>query len=370
MGLGMLAKGLVGIVLVIAILGIYLLLTRRVSKLRLRECLIGFVVFIAVAGTWYVPVIIRHGWTFIDEFFIRHHFQRFTTNEFGHPQPIYFFLIVAIAGAAPWTFFLIPAVARLRSLKPRIDERDSLLALAWIWVGVPLIFFSLSESKLPGYILPIAPALALIIGTEVERFVKGHRARLLLAAVWMTAFVLIALGIGFAVYLNHEGVALSGWRIVLGWLPLAAALPSVGAVAFNKRPAFIVASTTVVLALILSSVVLLFPILRDELTMKTLSLEAAAALRPEEKIAFYLKKEFAPVFYAQGRVLCEPKHGGTFYALQQNMLADALETEASLIVITDSRWLEGLKSDPRFVIQPISSDGDSLALRVALRAPD
>lgn len=367
MGLGVLAKGLVGIVLVVGILGAYLLVTRQMSSLRWRDCLIGLVAFVAVAGTWYIPVTIRHGWAFIEEFFIRHHFQRFTSNEFGHPQPVYFFLIVAIAGTAPWTFVLIPAVARLRSLRPRVDERDSLIALAWIWVAVPLIFFSLSESKLPGYILPISPALAVILGVELERFWSGDRARTLRIAMWATAIVLMGIGVGFLIYLHRESVSLSGFGLSLEGLPLAIALASVVALVMNKRPAFVTGAAAVVLSVILASVVLLFPVLREEVTLKTLSLEAAAALRPGEKIGFYLKKEFAPVFYAEGRVLCEPRRGGTFYALHQNMLFDALETEPSLIIITDLRWLEGLRGDARFTIEPIASQGDSLALRVELK---
>lgn len=367
MALGVLAKGLVGVVLVLAILGVYLLITRQLGSFRWRDCLIGFVVFVAVAGTWYVPVTVRHGWAFIDEFFIRHHFQRFTSNEFGHPQPVYFFLLVAIAGTAPWVFFLIPAAARLWSLRPRTEDRDSLLALAWVWVAVPLIFFSLSESKLPGYILPISPALAVILGVEVERFWSGVPDRTLRIAIWATAGVLNGISIGLIVYVQRESPGLSGWRMLLEGLPLAVALVSIVALAMNKRRAFITSPAAVVLSLILAAVLLLIPVLRDEVTLKILSLEAAAALRPGEKIGFYLKKEFAPVFYSEGRVLCEPRRGGTFYALHQNMLADALEMEPSLIIITDSRWLEGLTSDPRFATQHIASEGDSVAVRIELK---
>ena len=367
MALGVLAKGLVGVVLVLAILGVYLLITRQLGSFRWRDCLMGFVVFVAVAGTWYVPVTVRHGWAFIEEFFIRHHFQRFTSNEFGHPQPVYFFLLVAIAGTAPWVFFLIPAAARLWSLRPRTEDRDSLLALAWVWVAVPLIFFSLSESKLPGYILPISPALAVILGVEVERFWSGTPGRTLRIAIWATAGVLNGISIGLIVYVQRESPGLSGWRMLLEGLPLAVALVSIVALAMNKRRAFITSAAAVVLSLILAAVLLLIPVLRDEVTLKILSLEAAAALRPGEKIGFYLKKEFAPVFYSEGRVLCEPRRGGTFYALHQNMLADALEMEPSLIIITDSRWLEGLTSDPRFATQHIASEGDSVAVRIELK---
>jgi len=363
-GLAVLAKGLVGAVLVIAIIGIYLVFAGQLTSVRWRDWLIGLVVFLAVAGTWYGPVTMRHGWAFIEEFFVRHHFQRYTSNEFGHPQPVYFFFLVAVAGLAPWTFFLIPAIGRLRSLR---DSRDSLLMLAWIWAVVPVVFFSFSESKLPGYILPIFPALAVILGTEVERFWSGEAGRTLRAASWLTGLTLAGMGIGFIVFLRSESVSISGWRALLDGLPLAVALVSVVALAAHKNLAFIASAAGVVISVILAAVILLFPTLQDEVSLKSLSLEAASALRPGEKIGFYLKKEFAPVFYAEGRVLCEHRRGGTFYALHQNMLADALESEASLIVITDSKWREGLEKDSRFTTEFIAAQGESLALRVVLR---
>jgi hypothetical protein len=175
------------------------------------------------------------------------------------------------------------------------------------------------------------------------------------------------MGIGFLVFLHSESVNIVGWRAPLAVLPLVIAVISLAALGSNKNRTFIASIGGVVLSLVLAAVILLFPILRDEVTLKTLSLEAARALKPGEKIGFYLKKEFAPVFYAEGRVLCEPRRGGTFYALHQNMLADALETEQSLIVITDSKWLEALENDPRLTTEFIASQGESLALRVALR---
>jgi 4-amino-4-deoxy-L-arabinose transferase-like glycosyltransferase len=371
MGLGMLAKGLVGIVLVVAIFGLYSLLTGQLKSVRWRDCLVGAVVFLAVAGIWYLPVTMRHGWAFIEEFFIRHHFQRYTTNEFGHPQPIYFFLLVALAGAAPWTFFLIPALARLRSLRRRRDVRDSMLTLAWVWVAVPLLFFSFSESKLPGYILPVAPAFAVIIGAEVERVWSGDRDRTLTAAQWMTGLTVVGIGVAFIVYLQRESVNVSAWRLMLGSMPLAAALVSVAALAGRKSHVFVNCAAAALVSLVLGSVILLFPVLQDEVSLKSLSLQAAAALRPGEKIGFYLKKEFAPVFYAEGRVMCEHTRGTTFYALHQDMLAGAPESEPSLIVITHSNWKAGLEGDRRFTTEFIAAQGDALALRVSLiRQPD
>lgn len=364
MGVAVLAKGLVGAVLVVTILGIHLLFAGKLRFVRWPDWIVGLAVFLVTAGTWYGPVTLRHGWAFIEEFFIRHHFARYTSNEFGHPQPVYFFVLVAIAGLAPWTFFLIPALDRLRSFR---DSRDSLLVLAWIWVIVPVVFFSFSESKLPGYILPVFPALAIILGVEVERYWNDGRGRPLKAAAWLTGLMLAGAGIGFLVFARSELTSIRGWQIPMAVLPLAAAMISVLALAAKKNRAFVASAAGVVICVILAAVIMLFPTLQSEVSLKSLSLEAAAALRPGEKIAFYLKKEFAPVFYAEGRVLCEPRRGGTFYALHQNMLAEALESESSLLVITDSHWREGLEADARFTTEFIGAQGESVALRVELR---
>jgi 4-amino-4-deoxy-L-arabinose transferase-like glycosyltransferase len=312
-------------------------------------------------------VTIKHGWEFIHEFFIRHHFQRYVSNTFGHPQPFYFFLVIAIAGVAPWTFFLIPAVARWRSLRPRASRQDALLLLAWIWTTVPLVFFSFSGSKLPGYILPIFPALAIIIGTEVTRFIDGKRDRSINVAVWLTASLLVVIGVGFAVYLYREAISACGWHAILYALPLMIALVAIVLLVRKHRVAFVNIAASVMLGVIISGMVLLPPKVNDEWTMRTISREAAAALRPGERIAYFIKKEFAAVFYAEGRVVCGVGEGDIFNALREDILADALEHEASLVVITMTNWRKGLESYPRFTTELLAARGDALAFRVALK---
>ncbi|HKS41425.1 MAG TPA: glycosyltransferase family 39 protein [Blastocatellia bacterium] len=366
MGAAVLAKGLVGIALVAAIFAVYFAVMRQPQFIRWREALIGIAVFLIIAGMWYAPVTFRHGWGFIEEFFIRHHFQRYTSNEFGHPQPFYFFFVIAIAGIAPWSFFLMPAAARLKSLKPGSHRLDALLVFAWIWVAVPLLFFSASGSKLPGYILPIFPALAIIIGAELERFIKGERSGLLTAAVWLTALLLLTIGAGFVVYLTREQIGASGWHSIFFGLPLAFAAIAVAVLAKKRRQIFVMSAAGVMLSLVLGAAILLLPTLSDKLTLKSLSLEAAAALRPAERITFFIKKEFAPVFYAEGRVLCGGADSDILNALSEDILADALRNESSLIVITTSNWRKGLESDPRFVTELLATQGDALAFRVWL----
>ena len=104
------------------------------------------------------------------------------------------------------------------------------------------------------------------------------------------------------------------------------------------------------------------------MTRKPLALAAASALRPGERIAFYiLLKEYAPVFYSQGRVACGIGDNDVFNALAPDELANALHNEASFVVITLERWRGGLEQDERFTIEPLAQQGDAVALRVSLK---
>ncbi len=119
---------------------------------------------LAVAAIWYGPVIARHGWSFIDEFFVQHHFARYVSNKYHHPQPIYFYPVIILMLALPWTPFLIDALVKVRRWTWRGDDSLSIVRVfSLAWLLLPIVFFSFSGSKLPGYILPALPAAALLI---------------------------------------------------------------------------------------------------------------------------------------------------------------------------------------------------------------
>ena len=365
--LSVLAKGLVGVVLLVPILGLYFAIAGNLRSVRWQACAAALAVFLIVTASWYLPVTIKHGWAFIDQFFIDHHFRRYVSNRFSHRQPFYFYPALAVYGVAPWSFFLIAAAVRIRRLRPRRDHRDSLLTLAWIWVAVPIIFYSFSASKLPGYILPVFPALAIIIAAEVERLWRGEWTRGQNGVAWLTALLLVGLGAGYALYLRREGVDESGWRVALVWLPFAVALMSVGMLAASKRRVFTLGLAVVVAAVIIGTTTLLFPKVNDQWSLRLLSRKAAAALQPDEKIGFFIYKEFAPVFYAEGRVECGYPEGDILNALHQDRLVAALEKESSLVVITLERWQDDLEDDGRFDMEFIGSQGEALAYRVKLK---
>jgi 4-amino-4-deoxy-L-arabinose transferase-like glycosyltransferase len=208
-GLSLLAKGLVGLVIPFSVVGLYQLARRQFpARSFLLSFWWGLPLTFAVAATWYVPVILKHGWPFIDEFFIQHHFARYLSNKYRHPQPFYFYLLILVPLSLPWTAFLLEGLVRARTWRLRsTDSVDRLRVLALAWLLVPIAFFSFSGSKLPGYILPVLPAGALIAGDRLTRFLSGDRDGFWAMRITGALFGIFAI-VGSFYVLRHSAISL------------------------------------------------------------------------------------------------------------------------------------------------------------------
>ncbi len=159
--LGTLAKGPVAVALAAMIILAFVALRRDWEVIVRTFWVPGVLLFFVIALPWYAAV--QHANPgFFREFFIQHNLDRFATNRFQHKQHFWYYVPVLVAATLPWTFFVFVALARgLKSL--RASKQDALLAFLAIWVLVPFLFFSISQSKLPGYILPsIVPCGVLV----------------------------------------------------------------------------------------------------------------------------------------------------------------------------------------------------------------
>ena len=170
-GLSLIAKGLVGVVIPFGVVGVYYLLRRAWPDRSVWLSLLwGVPLAIAVSAIWYGPVIARHGWSFIDEFFVQHHFARYMSNKYHHPQPIYFYPAIILMLTVPWTHFFVEALIKARRWTWRGDDKLSIVRVfSLAWLLLTIVFFSFSGSKLPGYILPALPAAALLIADVVRQ---------------------------------------------------------------------------------------------------------------------------------------------------------------------------------------------------------
>ena len=205
-GLSLLAKGLVGLVIPFGVVGAYYLLRRSWPVRSVWVSLLwGVPLATAVAAIWYGPVIARNGWTFVDEFFIQHHFARYVSNKYHHPQPIYFYPVIILMLALPWSVHLVIALAKVRSWEWRGEDSLSIVRVfALAWLLLPLVFFSFSGSKLPGYVLPSLPGAALLVSNRLT-FVRDAKWPLVIASAALVA-VLVVLNFFATPFARRESV--------------------------------------------------------------------------------------------------------------------------------------------------------------------
>jgi 4-amino-4-deoxy-L-arabinose transferase-like glycosyltransferase len=171
MGLGMLAKGPIAPFLAFAVIALYALLVRDLRPALKMLWLPGIVLFCAVALPWYFAVQMRNP-DFFNEFIVEHNLVRFSKNLYHHTEPLWYYLPVTALALVPWTVFIGVALVqssrtwrrwRKSPTNTRIDFEHHFSIFTICWLIIPPIFFSISKSKLPGYILPALPAGALLL---------------------------------------------------------------------------------------------------------------------------------------------------------------------------------------------------------------
>src|SRR5208283_4252275 len=168
LALGTLAKGPVAPALAGAIIFLFVAVRRDWPAILRTLWIPGVVLYLAVMLPWYIAVQLRNP-EFFRFFILEHNFARFSTGVYHHPQPFWFFLPVFLLAIMPWTIvFLLAVGERVRLIWSQGREAFSSSEDSWalfllLWMFVPILFFSASQSKLPGYILPSVPAGALLV---------------------------------------------------------------------------------------------------------------------------------------------------------------------------------------------------------------
>lgn len=250
MGLAVLAKGPIGLVLPTAIIGMFLLIKRlpepstpeeqrglvwRIKTLLspfapvhfLKTCwsmrpITAILCATAVALPWYVLVHLRTDGEWTYGFFVKHNVGRAMNAMDGHRGNVLFYPVALIVGFFPWSIFWIPTLLDgIRQLKANSRWKDGYL-FAFCWVGVYLALFSLAKTKLPSYITPCYPGVALAIGLFVDRWAQS---KIQLAKIWprlaFGSMILVGVGILIAIpILARIFVPEESLLGLLGFIPL------------------------------------------------------------------------------------------------------------------------------------------------------
>ena len=251
MGLGVLAKGPVGLIVPTAVIGMFLLIVRLPNRSDaidsaslgdrlvriigpfeplhfLKTCwsmrpLTAIFAAIAVALPWYWAVGLATDGEFLRCFFLEHNLSRATATMENHSGTVFFYPLTILVGFFPWSVFALPlAIDTVLQIRRR-DRFHAGYLLALCWIGVYVALFSLARTKLPSYVTPCYPALALLAGDYIDRW---SRQSAVVAGHWLfAAFACLALagvGIAAAVPVAVKDI-LPGeeWLGLIGLVPIA-----------------------------------------------------------------------------------------------------------------------------------------------------
>jgi 4-amino-4-deoxy-L-arabinose transferase-like glycosyltransferase len=172
MALAVLAKGLIGLVLPGAVLVLYSALARDLAIWQRLHLAKGLLLFFAIATPWFVLVALKNPEQ-PHFFFVHEHWERFFLKTHHREGPWWYFFMMLVPGMLPWLGVLPQALVNGARRERPATFQPKLLLL--IWAVFIFVFFSYSSSKLPGYILPIFPALALLTGTYLENASRLNR---------------------------------------------------------------------------------------------------------------------------------------------------------------------------------------------------
>ncbi|MBL8385675.1 MAG: glycosyltransferase family 39 protein [Burkholderiales bacterium] len=224
LALAVLSKGLIGAALPFATLVIYSLVTRDFAVWRRLHLVRGLALFLAITAPWFVAVSLANP-EFFHFFFIHEHFERFLTKAHSRYQPPWYFVPMLLVGFLPWTLMLPGALVAAPRLDAGTGFRPRVFLL--VWSGFVFAFFSASSSKLPSYILPILPPLALLVADRVCR--TAPRALTWHAAPYLMLGVAMMLAAPLAVRLASDDVPRALYESYVPWLVAAGAVLAAGA---------------------------------------------------------------------------------------------------------------------------------------------
>jgi 4-amino-4-deoxy-L-arabinose transferase-like glycosyltransferase len=223
LGLAVLTKGPVALVFFILVAGYTFWREPELRPAYRKWWLVGFVLLTAVVSLWYLPAYLADHQLFIQEFLIKQNVQRFKGGDEAHAVPmpgsLIYYIPVVLVGMLPWAFF-IPRAWPKRGLDTAEAPFRRYLAT---WAVVVFAFFTLSGTKLPHYVLPCFPPLALLVGHDLAgRWKTVSVARLIrfgIAALFLACFVTF----GFRAY--HDATQVDGDAIAAACESSSGTLP-------------------------------------------------------------------------------------------------------------------------------------------------
>jgi 4-amino-4-deoxy-L-arabinose transferase-like glycosyltransferase len=355
-----LAKGPVAPFLALGIILLFLGLRREWSALRRTIWIPGILLYLVMVLPWYIAVQ-RENPTFIEQFIVEHNLKRFATNLYEHRQPFWYYFAVIVIGLMPWTVIAIRALveaisASVAEWKVRLNPKrylgfsragDAFPEFLVLWALFPIIFFTFSKSKLPGYILPSIPPITILTGDYLNRIRRTGLPNWLrwshAAACSLVAFVIV-LAPQHMVY--ETLVPSAGWLVTATVIALAVLF----GVAYTIRIAGIAKLRNATLIPVFAAMIFLLGFHGKDLDLNYSARPLARKMKqlaPEAKLV------------AVQNVRRDMIYGLAFYRNEEpiDYRVDGVPTGEHLLVIPANenagldKWLAGRVYEPLFLYQ-------------------
>jgi 4-amino-4-deoxy-L-arabinose transferase-like glycosyltransferase len=276
LGLAVLAKGPAAMILAGGAICLWALITKNWRAAFRAAHPFAIAAFCIVALPWYILCAMRNP-DFLRVFIFQHNFERYLTPLFQHRQPFWFFIPITLLAILPWTALLWPATREALRLRREKSLSNSPGFFFACWAVFPVLFFSLSQSKLPSYILPAVPPLALLLATPLSEVLRKRDADKSSQDNVLPTTNLATVGIALGVTWIILGIAPLFW---LRRLPQATRDASSHAILAAAIIAIVGGAAIAVLAALRKSAFLLVAIILAAALTEIASLQILPALDP------------------------------------------------------------------------------------------
>jgi 4-amino-4-deoxy-L-arabinose transferase-like glycosyltransferase len=312
MGLATLTKGPVGFLLPLLTSVIYLVTQRDWKTIRKMKVLPGMVLFIVIVLAWYLPAVWKGGESYLRETLLTHSLDRYAIG-WAKVRPIYYYLYTFPSSFLPWVIFLPSAIVYSWS-KEMVKKRKESYFLT-VWFAVVFLFFSLSKGKRSLYLLPLFPAVSLMIGTLWDNFISDP------AGTFKKRWVSLPLsGLAGLLLLLGVAIVLSSWLhgsiwdkipddifyrlpiISMGMLLVACSLLLFGFVGWRSHRTVFIVLIAIMAGGFFYTCRVVFPLVNPHKSARFLSQEITSRMRPGDKVGVYGRVSAAPHNYYTGVV--------------------------------------------------------------------
>ena len=361
LGIAILGKGPVAGVLVAGVVLLFWLLNERGVAFRRLRPVSGLLIAAVVALPWFLLAYLENGYIFISTFFINHNLARYFTDIHHHSQPFFYYLPVLIALFFPWSGWVIILWPRsVTDCLRRWREWRSGTLFTVCWFSFPIIFFSLSGSKLSGYILPSLPPLAMLLGSRLaEAIQKNREIPRFRAGAWLQLILSLCMAVAAPVFFNKE----YGGNLKTGlYISVAVLIPAIFVFIYGQQRNI----TATVKAVVVQGMILIgaiaffaFPVLGDYLSTRTVARHATALREIGEPVIFW--RFFHHTFQYYMDYQTETRLDS------MDDLRSFAEMSPSLLAITREAGMLALEEQPETYVELLSRQGKFYLIRIVFR---